>query len=70
VNADPGTGRVALLMPGLPRRGGGKVLAVEVSTNLFINLVWLGSILMLASALLSALRRARDLKAPEDATAT
>jgi cytochrome c-type biogenesis protein CcmF len=59
---DPTTGRVALQVPGL---GGAKdassILAVEVSTKPFINLVWLGAILMLGSAFLVIARRGADL---------
>ncbi len=58
---DPNTGRVALEVPGL---GGdqkvGDILAVEVSTKPFINLVWAGAILMLASAFLVVVRRGLD----------
>jgi cytochrome c-type biogenesis protein CcmF len=62
-NADPNTGRAALVLPGAAQPGGGSVLAVEVSTKPFINLVWLGSILMLGSAFLIVFRRAQDLGA-------
>jgi cytochrome c-type biogenesis protein CcmF len=59
---DPNTGRVAIEVPGM---GGGAttgdVLAVEVSTKPLINLVWVGAILMLGSALGSVVRRALDL---------
>jgi cytochrome c-type biogenesis protein CcmF len=59
---DPNTGRVGLEVPGL---GGPKevsdILAVEVSTKPLINLVWVGAILMLASAFLVVVRRAADL---------
>jgi hypothetical protein len=59
---DPNTGRVGLEVPGL---GGaqqvGDILAVEVSTKPFINLVWIGAITMLASAFLVVARRAMDL---------
>ncbi len=61
-SVDPNTGRVALELPGMPREGTGSVLAVEVSTKPLINLVWAGAIVMLASAFLSVLRRALDLK--------
>jgi cytochrome c-type biogenesis protein CcmF len=61
-DADPGSGRVALVLPGAAQAGGGSVLAVELSTKPFINLVWLGSILMLASAFLIAFRRSQDLE--------
>jgi cytochrome c-type biogenesis protein CcmF len=61
---DPANGRVALDVPGL---GGGDrsqadVLAVEISTKPLINLVWLGSIIMLAATYLAVLRRSHDLK--------
>ena len=62
-NADPGSGRVALVLPGGAQPGGGNVLAVEVSTKPFINLVWLGAILMLGSTFLIVFRRAQDLGA-------
>ena len=61
-SVDPNTGRVALEVPGMPRAQSGSILAVEVSTKPLINLVWLGAIVMLASAFLSVLRRALDLK--------
>ena len=55
-------GRVALALPGAARTGASAdVLAVEVSTKPFINLVWLGAIVMLGSAFLSVIRRAQDL---------
>ena len=62
VRVDPNTGRVALALPGVARHQGGDILAVEVSTKPLINLVWIGAILMLGSALLSVVRRAMDLK--------
>jgi cytochrome c-type biogenesis protein CcmF len=61
-SVDPNTGRVALELPGMPRRGEGRVLAVEVSTKPLINLVWLGAILMLGSTFMSVGRRVMDLK--------
>jgi cytochrome c-type biogenesis protein CcmF len=62
-SVDPAAGRVALQVPGMGRTApGGEILAVEVSTKPLINLVWLGAILMLGSAFLSALRRAIDLR--------
>ncbi|MBI3540211.1 MAG: cytochrome c biogenesis protein CcsA, partial [Candidatus Eisenbacteria bacterium] len=61
-SVDPNTGRVALEVPGLARGSGGNILAVEVSTKPQINLVWLGAIVMLASALMSVVRRAIDLR--------
>jgi len=68
VGADATTGRIALSVPGLstadPQH---QVLAVEVSTKPFINLVWIGAILMLGSAFLSVVRRIGDLRrAPSD----
>ena len=64
-NVDPAGGRVALEVPGMARRGEGKVLAVEVSTKPLINLVWIGAIIMLGSAFLSVVRRVQDLKGGE-----
>ena len=61
-SVDPNTGRVALEVPGMPRAEAGSILAVEVSTKPLINLVWLGAIVMLASAFMSVLRRVLDLK--------
>jgi cytochrome c-type biogenesis protein CcmF len=62
VKVDPNTGRVALALPGGPAIAHpADVLAVEVSTKPLINLVWLGAIVMLASAFLSVARRAMDL---------
>ena len=61
VNADPNTGRVALVLPGAAQPGRDSVLAVEVSTKPFINMVWLGAILMLGSAFLIVIRRVQDL---------
>ena len=61
-SVDPNTGRVALEVPGMPRAQSGSILAVEVSTKPLINLVWLGAVVMLASAFLSVARRALDLK--------
>ncbi len=59
---DPTTGRVALEVPGLAgSKDASGILAVEVSTKPFINLVWLGAILMLGSALLVVVRRGEDL---------
>jgi cytochrome c-type biogenesis protein CcmF len=59
---DPNTGRVALRLPGMGRSQAGTILAVEVSTKPFINLVWLGAIVMLGSVFMSVGRRALDLK--------
>ena len=61
MNADPNTGRVALVLPGAAQPGRGSVLAVEVSTKPFINMVWLGAILMLGSTFLIMIRRVQDL---------
>jgi len=61
-SVDPNTGRVALELPGMPRVKSEEILAVEVSTKPLINLVWLGAVLMLASAFLSVLRRAIDVR--------
>ncbi len=52
-------GRVSLILPGAEQTGG-EVLAVEVSTKPFINLVWLGSVIMLAATFLVVVRRAQD----------
>jgi len=52
-------GRVSLVLPGA-EHSGGEVLAVEVSTKPFINLVWLGSVIMLAATFLVVIRRAQD----------
>ena len=61
MNADPnGGGRVMLALPGTERSKDSQTLAVEVSTKPFINLVWIGAIVMLASAFLSMIRRAQD----------
>ena len=67
-SVDPNTGRVALEVPGMPRAQSGGILAVEVSTKPLINLVWLGAIVMLASAFMSVLRRVLDLKRAAPAT--
>jgi cytochrome c-type biogenesis protein CcmF len=56
-------GRVGLLLPGAPAGAPpGGILAVEVSTKPLINLVWVGSVLMLASAFLAMGRRILDLR--------
>ncbi|MBI5710069.1 MAG: cytochrome c biogenesis protein CcsA [Candidatus Eisenbacteria bacterium] len=68
-NVDPTGGRVSLEVPGMARRGAGRVLAVEVSTKPLINLVWIGAIIMLGSAFLSVMRRVQDLKRGETAAA-
>jgi cytochrome c-type biogenesis protein CcmF len=69
-SVDPNTGRVALEVPGMPRSDAGNILAVEVSTKPLINLVWLGAIVMLASAFLSVARRVLDLKRAAPAQAS
>jgi len=62
VNADPNSGRVALVVPGMAQAGASSaVLAVEVSTKPFIGLVWFGALLMLLSAYVVVFRRTRDL---------
>ena len=61
---DPNTGRVGLEVPGLGgRQKVGDILAVEISTKPFINLVWVGAILMLGSVFLVVARRGLDLAA-------
>ena len=61
--ADPNNGgRVMLALPGTERERASQTLAVEVSTKPFINLVWLGAVVMLASAFLSMIRRVLDLR--------
>jgi cytochrome c-type biogenesis protein CcmF len=61
VTADPQTRRVQLALPGQTEAKKAEILAVEVSTKPFINLVWIGAILMLASAFLVVIRRGQDL---------
>jgi len=62
LSGDPQTGRALLALPGEERAKESETLAVEVSTKPFINLVWLGAVVMLASAFLSMLRRVIDLR--------
>jgi cytochrome c-type biogenesis protein CcmF len=63
VSVDAENGRVALELPGGPRKSlDSEILAVEVSTKPLINLVWLGAIIMLASAFMSMIRRILDLR--------
>ncbi len=62
VGADANTGRIALAVPGMANPDRGEVLAVEVSTKPFINLVWMGAIIMLGSAFMSVARRVGDLR--------
>jgi cytochrome c-type biogenesis protein CcmF len=59
---DAAQGRVGLEVPGLGRPQAGNILAVEVSTKPLINLVWLGSIIMLGSVFLSVIRRAQEVR--------
>jgi cytochrome c-type biogenesis protein CcmF len=72
VTADPNNGgRVMLALPGNERSRGDETLAIEVSTKPFINLVWLGAVVMLASAFMSMIRRMQDLRrAPVKAEVT
>ena len=60
VSADPNTGKVQLSLPGQEQAAGAQILAVEVSTKPFINLVWLGAIIMLSSVFLVMIRRGQD----------
>ncbi len=60
VSANPQDGSVMLALPGEERGKDSQTLAVEVSTKPFINLVWLGAIVMLGSAFLSMWRRVLD----------
>ena len=60
VSANPQDGSVMLALPGEERGKDSQTLAVEVSTKPFINLVWLGAVVMLASAFLSMWRRVLD----------
>jgi cytochrome c-type biogenesis protein CcmF len=63
ITADPNNGgRVMLALPGMERDRSSETLAIEVSTKPFINLVWLGAVVMLASAFLSMIRRVLDLR--------
>jgi hypothetical protein len=63
VTADPNNGgRVMLALPGVERNKSNETLAIEVSTKPFINLVWLGAVVMLASAFMSMIRRVLDMK--------
>ena len=61
MSADPNGGRVQLKLPASETGAGAEILAVEVSTKPFINLVWLGAILMLGSAFVVMIRRGQDL---------
>ncbi len=58
--ADAQNHTVSVALPGQAAPSG-QILAVEVSTKPFINLVWLGAIVMLASAFVTVVRRGQDL---------
>ena len=61
VSANPQDGSVTLMLPGVEQAAdAGQILAIEVSTKPFINLVWLGSIIMLAATFMVVIRRAGD----------
>ncbi len=62
VSGDPSTGRALLSLPSDESARESETLAVEVSTKPFINLVWLGSVVMLLSAFLSMVRRIQDVR--------
>jgi cytochrome c biogenesis factor len=62
VSANPQDGSVMLALPGDERGKDSQTLAVEVSTKPFINLVWLGAVVMLGSAFLSMFRRIIDVR--------
>ncbi len=62
ISGDPSTGRALLALPGAEKTGASETLAIELSTKPFINLVWIGAVVMLASAFLSVIRRVMDLK--------
>ena len=46
----------------MERADTGDILAVEVSTKPYINLVWIGAIVMLGATFLSMVRRMFDLR--------
>ena len=62
VSANPQDGSVMLALPGEERGKDSQTLAIEVSTKPFINLVWLGAVVMLGSAFLSMFRRIIDVR--------
>src|SRR5262249_61497156 len=62
LSGEPQTRRALLSLPGSERGKDAETLAVEVSTKPFINLVWIGAVVMLASAFLSMARRILDLR--------
>jgi cytochrome c-type biogenesis protein CcmF len=62
LSGEPSTGRALLALPSDEQVKENETLAVEVSTKPFINLVWLGAVVMLASAFMSMIRRALDVQ--------
>ena len=58
--ADAQNHTVSVSLPGQVAPSG-QVLAVEVSTKPFINLVWIGAVIMLSSVFLVMVRRGQDL---------
>lgn len=64
ISADPQTGKVQLALPGSDKGQQEEILAVEVSTKPFINLVWIGAVVTLLSAFLSMFRRIGDAQRP------
>ena len=66
-SVDPTQGRVQVALPGTEVAPGSEILAVEVSTKPLVGLVWVGAVVMLASALMSMVRRFLDLRRPAGA---
>jgi cytochrome c-type biogenesis protein CcmF len=66
---DADNGRVAVHLPGMADHQDVLTAIVELSTKPMINLVWIGALLALLSALLAGVRRAREraLKVPAKA---
>ena len=62
LGVDPDEGRVGLELPGMQVVQASNVLAVEVSTKPLINLVWLGSVIMLLAGFMSMARRFVELR--------
>ena len=61
LTADPNNGgRVSLSLPGAEKSDNAEILAVELSTKPFINLVWLGAILTLGATFAVVVRRGQD----------
>ena len=61
LTADPNNGgRVSLSLPGAEKSDNAEILAVELSTKPFINLVWLGAILTLGATFAVVVRRSQD----------